>query len=147
MIEALNTAEPAVFALMDYWTFDGWFALKKRLEEIGATALKKQVFPGIELRLAAPTKCRLNAHVLFSDAIEDQVLRDFKSTLEVEIINRPLSDHSLVELARKVGEDKLKLHGFKKSEVDSDQKVALRAGSTIAEIKCESYKAAIEKVR
>ena len=64
----------------------------------------------------------------------------------MEIINRPLSDHSLVELARRVGEDKLKVHGFKKSEVDSDQKVALRAGSTIAEIKCESYKAAIEKV-
>lgn len=31
MIQALNTAEPAVFAIMDYWTFDGWFALKKRL--------------------------------------------------------------------------------------------------------------------
>ena len=35
MMEALNTAEPAVFALMDYWTFDGWFALKKRLERSG----------------------------------------------------------------------------------------------------------------
>lgn len=28
MINALNKAEPDVFALMDYWTFDGWFALK-----------------------------------------------------------------------------------------------------------------------
>jgi ABC-type lipoprotein export system ATPase subunit len=146
MIEALNAAEPAVFALMDYWTFDGWFALKKRRKEKGAPVLKKHVFPGIELRLAAPTKGRLNAHVLFSDDIEDQVLRDFKSTLDLEIINRPLSDHSLEELARKVGEDKLRVHGFKKSEVDSDQKMALYVGSTIAEIKCESYKAAIGKV-
>jgi len=58
MIAALNAAEPAVFALMDYWTFDGWFALKKRLSESGAPKLTKTVFPGIELRLAAPTTCR-----------------------------------------------------------------------------------------
>ncbi len=30
MIAAMNAADPAVFALMDYWTFDGWFALKRR---------------------------------------------------------------------------------------------------------------------
>lgn len=54
MIKAMNAAEPAVFALMDYWTFDGWFALQRRLQEPGAPTLKKTVFPGIELRLAAP---------------------------------------------------------------------------------------------
>lgn len=31
MIDALNNSEPAVFALMDYWTFDGWFKLKLKL--------------------------------------------------------------------------------------------------------------------
>ena len=31
MIEAMNNAEPAVFAIMDYWTFDGWLALRRRL--------------------------------------------------------------------------------------------------------------------
>lgn len=54
MIEAMNAAEPAVFAIMDYWTFDGWFALKRRLAEPGAPALKKIVFPGIELRTLRP---------------------------------------------------------------------------------------------
>jgi len=146
MIAALNAAEPAVFALMDYWTFDGWFALKKRLSESGAPKLTKTVFPGIELRLAAPTTCRLNAHVLFSDEVDGQVLHDFKSALQVEIVLRPLSDASLIELARKAGEDKLKHHGFKKSDIDADDWLALRAGSTIAEINCESYKAAIERV-
>jgi len=146
MIEALNNAEPAVFALMDYWTFDGWFALKKRLQHPEAPKLKKRVFPGIELRLVSPTACRLNAHVLFSDEIEDQVLRDFKSQLNIEIIKRPLSDDALISLAREVGEDKLKIHGFKKAEVDTDKDKALLAGSTIAEINCDSYKAAIEKV-
>ncbi len=146
MIAALNAAEPAVFALMDYWTFDGWFALKRRLSEAGAPKLNKTVFPGIELRLSAPTTCRLNAHVLFSDEIADQDLRDFRAALQVEIVARPLSDASLIELARKVGEDKLKIHGFKKPEIDSDDLKALLAGSTIAEINCDSYKNAIEKV-
>lgn len=146
MIAALNAAEPAVFALMDYWTFEGWFALKRRLGKPGAPKLTKTVFPGIELRLAAPTTCRLNAHVLFSEEVSDQDLRDFRSALQVEIVARPLSDASLIELARKVGEDKLKHHGFKKADIDSDEGKALLAGSTIAEINCDSYKAAIEKV-
>jgi len=146
MIAALNAAEPAVFALMDYWTFEGWFALKRRLGEAGAPKLIKTVFPGIELRLAAPMRSRLNAHVLFSDEVTDQVLRDFKSALKVEIVDRPLSDDCLIELARKVSEDKLTHHGFKKVDVDSNVPQALLAGSTIAEINCESYKAAIDKV-
>ena len=146
MIAALNAAEPAVFALMDYWTFDGWFALKRRLSEAGAPKLTKKVFPGIELRLMAPMPARLNAHVLFSDDVEDQVLHDFKADLLIEFVNRRLSDASLVQLAREVSEDKLKHHGFKKTEVDADSAKALLAGSTIAEINCDSYKSAIDNV-
>jgi hypothetical protein len=85
MIAAMNAAEPEVFALMDYWTFGGWFALQKRLKESDSPILKKTVFPGIELRLAAPTSVRLNAHVLFSNEIEDQALSDFRSTLAFSI--------------------------------------------------------------
>lgn len=146
MIAALNAAEPAVFALMDYWTFDGWFALKRRLSEAGAPKLTKKVFPGIELRLMAPMPARLNAHVLFSDEVEDQVLRDFKTNLLIEFVNRGLSDASLVKLAREVAEDKLNHHGFKKTELDADSAKALLAGSTIAEINCDSYKSAIGKL-
>jgi len=146
MIAALNAAEPAVFALMDYWTFDGWLALRRRLREAGAPKLTKRVFPGIELRLMAPMAARLNAHVLFSDDVDDQVLQDFKAALTVEFVTRPLSDASLVLLARAVSEDKLNHHGFKKVDVDADAAVALQAGSTIAEINCDSYKSAIDKV-
>ncbi|AXE29735.1 ABC transporter [Chromobacterium phragmitis] len=146
MIAALNAAEPAVFALMDYWTFDGWFALRRRLKEAGAPQLTKTVFPGIELRLMAPMDTRLNAHVLFSDEVDDQILQDFKAALQVEVISRPLSDASLVLLARTVTEDKLKVHGYKKDEIDADQEKALLAGSMIAEINCDSYKTAIAKV-
>lgn len=146
MIAALNAAEPAVFALMDYWTFDGWFALKRRLLEPGAPKLTKKVFPGIELRLMAPMPARLNAHVLFSDEVADQVLHDFKADLLIEFVSRRLSDASLIQLAREVSDDKLKHHGFKKQEVDADAEKALLAGSTIAEINCDSYKNAIDKV-
>jgi ABC-type lipoprotein export system ATPase subunit len=146
MIAALNNAEPAVFALMDYWTFDGWFALKRRQSEVGAPTLHKTVFPGIELRLAAPTERRLNAHVVFSNLVADQSLKDFLGALKIEVIERPLSKASLVALARTVSADKLKVHGLKKAEVDTDDALALHAGSSIAEINCDSYRLAIKAV-
>jgi ABC-type lipoprotein export system ATPase subunit len=146
MIHALNAAEPAVFAIMDYWTFEGWFALKRRLAQPEAPKLEKTVFPGIELRLVAPMDGRLNAHVLFSNEIDDQVLNDFRTALNVALIDRPLSDYSLKCLARHVGEDLLRQKGFSKENVDSIDDTALKAGSTIAEISCESYKQAIRNV-
>lgn len=147
MIHALNAAQPAVFALMDYWTFDGWFALQRRLKEAGAPTLTKTVFPGIELRLAAPMKGRLNAHVLFSDQIDDQALRDFQSNLKLSLVDRPLSNAALIDLARNhIGAAKLAHHGFKKEEVDTDDAQAFLAGAEIAELTCESYKEAIAKV-
>ena len=101
MINAMNDADPAVFALMDYWNFEGWFVLKSRLKETGAPQLKKTVFPGIELRLLSPTKYRLNAHVLFADDVSDQDLRNFQSKLDVALIKEPLSDDCLIQLARR----------------------------------------------
>lgn len=147
MIDALNKAEPAVFAIVDYWTFDGWLALKQRLTENGAPTLHKKVFPGIELRLAAPMKGRLNAHVLFSDEIEDQALLDFKQTLIIELVNRPLSDSALMELARTTGPDKLKTHGFEMAEVAASDEKALLAGAIVAEVNPDSYKSAVSKVK
>ncbi len=146
MIRALNEATPDVFCIMDYWTFDGWFALKKRMQNLEAPKLTKRVFPGIELRLAAP-KLRLNAHVLFSDKIEDQFLKDFQSNLKMaNYDDRNLSKSAIIGYARKVGEDILKKHGHKKTEVDLNDEIALLAGSKIAEINPESYKTAIKKI-
>lgn len=147
MINALNQAEPAVFVLMDYWTFDGWFALKKRLTEAGAPQLRKTVFPGIELRLVSPTKFRLNAHVVFADDVSDQDLNNFKSKLEVALINQPLSDECLVRLAReKVGDDLIKKIGLDPKVVAKNDATALLAGSQTAEISSASYQDAIKKV-
>lgn len=138
MIEAMNKAEPAVFAIMDYWTFDGWFALKQRLSEGDAPKLTKKVFPGIELRLSAPTEKRLNAHVIFSDEIADQHLKDFLSNLKIERIDRSVSKDALVDLARTTAADMLAKKGHKKEIVEIDYADALLAGYKLAEVKTES---------
>ncbi len=146
MIAAFNTAAPAAFAIQDYWTFNGWFALKNRLKSSGAPKLIKTVFPGIELRLAAPMERRLNAHVIFSNEAKDQYLKDFLSNLKLEILNQPLSENALIECARTANADKLQHHGFDKDIVKDDDAVALHAGCVIAEINCDSYKQAIRSV-
>ncbi len=146
MIDAINKAEPAVFAIMDYWTFDGWFALKQRLTEQDAPKLTKTVFPGIELRLSAPTERRLNAHVIFSDGIPDQHLKDFLSELKIERTGRSFSKDALICLARATAPDMLVKIGHKKEVVDADKADALVAGYKLAEIKADSYKSAISKV-
>jgi ABC-type lipoprotein export system ATPase subunit len=146
MIHAMNAAEPAVFAIMDYWTFDGWFALKHRLTQQDAPKLEKTVLPGIELRLMAPMKGRLNAHVLFSDRAHDQELVDFKSKLQVALINKPLSDAALIKVARSAPSDKLRHHGLNQQHVTQSDNEALKAGSIIAEVTCESYQDAISSV-
>jgi ABC-type lipoprotein export system ATPase subunit len=146
MVSALNDAAPAVYAIQDYWHFDGWFALKRRLAETGAPKLEKTVFPGIELRIAAPMAARLNAHVIFSDKIPDQLLRDFLSALKLELTGQPLSPHALMTYARGVQADKLRVHGFDKTRVMAEDQVALEAGYHTAEITVESYKAAVRAV-
>lgn len=146
MIDAMNKAEPAVFAIMDYWTFDGWFALKQRLSEADAPKLTKKVFPGIELRLSAPTEKRLNAHVIFSDEISDQHLKDFLANLKMERLDRSISKDALVDLARATAADMLAKKGHKKDVVDSDYADALLAGYKLAEVKTQSYRQAISSV-
>lgn len=146
MIEAMNKAQPAVFAIMDYWTFDGWFALKQRLSEADAPKLTKKVLPGIELRLSAPTEKRLNAHVIFSDEIADQHLKDFLANLKIERLDRSVSKDALVDLARATAADMLAKKGHKKDVVESDYADALLAGYKLAEVKTESYKKAITSV-
>jgi len=146
MINAMNEAEPAVFAIMDYWTFDGWFALKRRLSEADAPALTKKVLPGIELRLSAPTEKRLNAHVIFSDETSDQHLKDFLANLKIERLDRSVSKDAIVDLARATAADMLAKKGHKKDVVDSDYEDALLAGYKLAEVTTESYKQAISRV-
>jgi len=89
---------------------------------------------------------RLNAHVIFSDEIPDQFLRDFLSTLKLEITGQPVSDHALMTYARTLPADKLKLHGYDKAAVATTDSIALAAGYDTAEVTVDSYKAAVRAV-
>ena len=104
------------------------------------------MFPGIELRLVAPFDGRLNAHVMFSDQVEDQVLADFKSRLKLALGDQPLSNYALRKYARNADPDKLRHHGLDVARVKYEDAYALTAGCKIAEITPESYRDAIAAV-
>ncbi len=92
IISAINDSDVAVFGVMDYWTFDGYLAIKSLQGRNGKPALSKTVLPGMKLRVEAPVEYRLNIHVLLSDELSTQHLQDFKNALLVGAIDRPLSD-------------------------------------------------------
>lgn len=144
MIRHLNDAEPAVFALMDYFTFDGWFKLQKRLNETGAPKLYKKVFPGIELRICAP-KIRLNVHAIFSDKVRDQDLKDFLAEQEIEENNKRLSPDNLIHYIRHTGTDLLSKHHIDPSRLEHDDAYALEKACSLASLKRENFISSIEK--
>ncbi|MCK6685413.1 MAG: hypothetical protein L6R30_23670, partial [Thermoanaerobaculia bacterium] len=104
----MNASEAAVFGIMDYWTFDGFLAIRDFLRRHPEVRLEKTVFPGMELRCEAPVdNPRLNIHVLLSDELTDQELRDFRAFLKLTPGKRPLSDEALENLHRALTPDKL----------------------------------------
>lgn len=144
MIKHLNEAEPEVFALMDYFTFDGWFKLKKRLSEPDAPKLQKKVFPGIELRICAP-KIRLNVHAIFSDEVRDQDLKDFLAEQEIEENSKKLSQDNLIHFIRNTGEDFLLKNQIDLKRLESDDGYALEKACGFATLKRENYISSIGK--
>lgn len=145
MYDTIKQSDVAVFAIMDYWTFDGYLEFIKYLAERKLT-LTKGVFPGIELRVEAPVNYRLNIQVILSDKHTTQELNDFKSALRIRSINRPLSDEALIRFAETLDPSKAEVHGFKPPENLSEPDL-LKLGAMTAEITKESLEDAIKKAR
>jgi hypothetical protein len=82
ILEKMGGLDVAAFCIMDYWTFDGYLTLREYIQRHPDEA-KKRVFPGIELRMAAPTNFRLNTHVLLSDEVTPENLAHFISHLKL----------------------------------------------------------------
>ena len=80
--ERIEASDVDAFAVMDYWTFDGYFALRDYLNR-NPSLTKKRIFPGIELRLEAPTDYRLNTHVVFNDSLSNDKLAHFLARLSI----------------------------------------------------------------
>lgn len=98
IVDKVNALDIDVFCIMDYWTFEGYLALREHLQKHpGATG--KRIFPGIELRVEAPTNHRLNTHVLFDDGILGETLAHFLARLCMGgPVGKPPSRQNLIDL-------------------------------------------------
>lgn len=144
VIDKIENCDIAAFGIMDYWTFDGYWAIKDRLSSSGRQ-IAKAIFPGMELRIEAPVDFRLNIHVILSDTLTKQELRDFKSALRIGVIDRPLSNESLISFARTLDASKARVHGFKEADLNSEERLLL-LGSMTAKITRESLRIAAKQI-
>lgn len=137
MLDTINGSDVEVFAITDYWTFDGYIGFKKYIKAKNLT-LNKTVFPGMELRVEAPVNHRLNVQVILSDELTDQQLNDFKAKLMIPSIgNRSLSDDALRAFAKTLDDSKAKTHGFAATSTLDDTQL-FQLGSKTALVSKES---------
>lgn len=145
-IQVINETDVATFCIMDYWTFDWCVLLKKYLLD-NPDELTKIVLYGMELRVECPVNYRLNIHVILSDKLTKQQLEDFKSELRIRIGNnsKKLSNEALIGLAKSLGKDKAKVHGYENPESLSDDQL-LELGNKTAEITKDSLFEAFKQI-
>jgi DNA repair protein SbcC/Rad50 len=136
IIKTMNQSSVAVFAITDYWTFDGFqklMAINATLPE--AERLKKTVLPGIELRFDVLTdddnpadKRRVNFQVVFNNDDNNGVYRidQFYRKLRLSSTTKAISRNSFMEVAREYPDDVLQmLVGKKRSQCrDEDYLIA-----------------------
>lgn len=145
IIERVNSLDVDAFCIMDYWTFDGYLAVRAYLEQ-NPGCTKKKIFPGVELRLEAPTNHRLNTHVLFDDSILNETLAHFLARLCMgNPAGRPPSRQNFIDLGRGYDAGKLRQHGFAPDDKTNDEKMLL-LGMQTAVVTRESLENAVELV-
>ncbi len=139
MVNALEHAEAEVFVIQDYWTFDGYHALRDYLRSHPEVNFTKTVLPGMELRIQSPTKYRLNVHGIFSEELSKQQLEDFKSKLLLAVTDRSLSYEAITDYAKNHTDHAIRLtHGAQNLNLTDDD-VAYSFGAKIIEIKKDSF--------
>lgn len=149
VLEAINRSDVSVFSIMDYWTFDGFLAIREAARQ-HPNLLTKTVFPGIELRVEAPTRFRLNVHALLSDTLSDQQLRDFLGELKIQMPGpsaglRSLSPEAIVQYARTLPAKQFK-NNPDLMRLQSDEFYAWKIGSETIEVTLDSFRSAMESL-
>ena len=141
IVAQLNQAEPIAFATQDYWTFDGYLRIQK---QVAAQDLRldKALFPGIELRVAAPTNFRLNFHVVLSDEVPPDRLEGFIQTLRLVDLDAAPTKSCLIRLGRDAPEDIWKTYGDPKRR--GEELADYELGWKIAEVSIDSVRAALK---
>jgi ABC-type lipoprotein export system ATPase subunit len=146
VVEGINASGCAVVGVMDYWSFDGVFALREYLRQPDAVTCTAAIFPGIELRMVSPGGFRLNMHVLLNPLLSDEKLQAFKAQIRLSITDMPLTDDYLIEWAREhINEKRLEELNTSKALILSDRSKALIAASKTVEVSPESVKAALRQ--
>jgi predicted ATPase/predicted nuclease with TOPRIM domain len=145
IVEKMNALDIDAFCIMDYWTFDGYLAVRDYMRQHPGIA-RKRLFPGIELRLEAPTNHRLNTHVLFDDAVLPEALGHFLARLCTgSPSGKPPSRQNFIDLAKGYDAGKLRQHGYSPEDRGNEEKM-LRLGMETAVVTRESLEQAIELV-
>ncbi len=121
IVEKINSSDVSVFAIMDYWTFDGYLGLRSFLNDNPDISCTKTILPGIELRIEAPTDFRLNIHAILSDELTAQNLSDFKNSLKIFSADKIISNEAFISVAKSFDKSKAAKHGFKDPEFLSDE--------------------------
>lgn len=123
IVDRMNATDVDAFGIMDYWTFDGYLTLRQYLLD-NPDATTKCIFPGMELRLEAPTNHRLNTHVLFCDSVLPETLNNFLARLCIGGPNGPSpTKQNFIAVAKTYDGGKLKEHGFKAADKADDEKM------------------------
>lgn len=145
IVDRMNATDVDAFGIMDYWTFDGYFTLREfQLAHPDATT--KTVFPGLELRLEAPTNHRLNTHVLFCNSVLPETLTNFLARLSIGGPNgQPPTKQNFIDIAKAYDAGKLKTHGFTVADKADDVKM-LKLGMMTAVVTRESLEIALKLV-
>ena len=146
-IEAMRTAAPEVYVIMDYWTFDGYREIRDYLSREPSALGGKQIIPGIELRIESSSKKeRLNVHLVLNPDVEDQMFQDVLADLKIDLKGgeRGLSDQCFIQYARELGKDKLVKHSFDHDKVHAEDDYALFVGWQTAEVKPDSLKRVLD---
>lgn len=143
--ERMEAIDVDAFAIMDYWTFDGFYVLRDYLNR-NLSATRKPVFPGIEIRLEAPTNYKLNTHVVFHEALSNDSLAHFLARLTIGgLEDRPPSRQNFISLGRGYDDGKLRVHGYAPTDRDDEDKMYILGMKTAVATKA-SLQAAIELV-
>jgi hypothetical protein len=146
-MEPYKESKAEAFAIMDYWTFDGYHSIRAYLKANPTFHFKKPIFPGIELRCEAPVDYRLNIHVIMSNTLEKEQLDEFQSKLKLRLVDRPVSWSALESLGRSLTDDKIKILGSTKEKVNQDPYEASLIGAKAAVISRDSLYEAVDHLK
>ncbi|WP_339907167.1 TrlF family AAA-like ATPase [Symmachiella dynata] len=145
IVDKLNELDVVAFCIMDYWTFEGYILLRRYIKDNpGCTA--KRIFPGIELRINAPTNFRLNSHVLLNDELDDDMLRVFQNKLQMACPEKhALIRQNFITVAKGYDIGKLNHHGYSQADRTDDAKMCVLGMKTVV-VSTESIDIAIDAV-